>query len=46
MTETKKTKKTKKTPSPSKIKKLESKLMEQEEEINQWKLQLKDHKLI
>jgi molecular chaperone GrpE len=37
MTETKKSKKTKKTPSPSKIKKLESKLMEQEEEINQWK---------
>ena len=37
MTETKKSKKTKKTPSPSKIKKLESKLIEQEEEINQWK---------
>ena len=36
MTEIKKTKKTKKTPSPSKIKKLESKLVEQENEITQW----------
>ena len=37
MTETKKTKKPKKTISSSKIKKLESQLIEQENEIKQWK---------
>ena len=37
MTEIKKNKKIKKSTSSSKIKKLESQLIEQENEINQWK---------